>query len=138
MIKGAHSFQAGDVCRSEAKIVSVVNSSPGKIVKVKGHVYRDNKPVVEVVSAFLYRGVFIDYHNTFETNEEPDYIVTLGSDAELGVLQSKEWFDWNDESTSLAIGVPLIFRVQSPKSHSRIELPSMNFRLLVQSLCEIS
>lgn len=116
MVQGARPFQAGDVCRSEAKIVSVVNSAPGKVIKVKGHVYRDGKPVVEVVSAFLYRGVFTDYHNTFETTEEPDHIVTLATDADVGVLQSKEWFDWEDESRPLTPGLPLIFRVQSEVS----------------------
>ncbi|KAF5337958.1 hypothetical protein D9757_014845 [Collybiopsis confluens] len=30
MVNGAKPFQAGDVCRSEAKIVSVVNSQPGR------------------------------------------------------------------------------------------------------------
>ncbi|KAJ3808866.1 hypothetical protein F5876DRAFT_45130 [Lentinula aff. lateritia] len=93
MMKGARPFQAGDICKSEAKIVSVVNSRPGKVVKVKGHVYHDAKPVVEVVSAFLYHGVFTDYNNTFETTTEPDYIVTLATDANVSVLQSKEWFD---------------------------------------------
>ncbi|KAJ3916064.1 fatty acid synthase [Lentinula edodes] len=116
MMKGARPFQAGDICRSEAKIVSVVNSGPGKVVKVKGHVYRDAKPVVEVVSAFLYRGVFTDYENTFETTEEPDYIVTLATDADVSVLQSKEWFDWEDDTRPLSPGIPLIFRVQSEVS----------------------
>lgn len=79
MVKGARSFQAGDACMSEAKIVSVVNTAPGKVIKVESHVYRDGNPVVEVVSAFLYRGVFTDYQNTFELTEEPYYIVTLGT-----------------------------------------------------------
>lgn len=117
MVKGARSFQAGDVFKSEARIVSVVNTAPEKVVKVKGHVYRDGKPVVEVVSAFLYRRVFTDFHDTFETTEEPDYVVTLATNADVGVLQSKEWFDWQDESQSLVSGIPLIFRVTSEVSY---------------------
>ena len=73
-----------------AAIVSVTNSSEGKIVKVKGQRYRNNQPVIEVVSSFLYRGRFVDYENTFDTTEEPDYLVHLESDADVGVLQSKE------------------------------------------------
>ncbi|KAJ3738019.1 hypothetical protein EV360DRAFT_77216, partial [Lentinula raphanica] len=64
------------------QVVSVVNSGLGKLIKVKGHVCRDGKPVIEVVSAFLYCGVFTDYENTFETTVESDYIVTLSNDAE--------------------------------------------------------
>jgi hypothetical protein len=37
----------------------------------------------------LYRGRFVDYENTFDTTEEPDHF-------EIGVLQSKEWFEGDD------------------------------------------
>ncbi|CAK5268309.1 unnamed protein product [Mycena citricolor] len=113
MVDGAAPLKVGDVCKAEANIVSVTNTDPGKVVKVKGHVIRDGKPVIEVVSAFLYRGRFSDYENTFETTEEPDYIVTLANDAAVGVLRSKEWFEWIDESKPLLAGTSLIFRVKS-------------------------
>jgi fatty acid synthase subunit alpha, fungi type len=93
-----------------ARITSVTNTDAGKVVKVKGHIYRAGiLPVVEVVSAFLYRGRFTDYENTFEITEEPDYIVDLVDDAAVGVLQ----FEWDDESVPLQAGTALIFRVQS-------------------------
>ena len=108
----------GDVCRPEARIVSVTNSSKGKIVKVKGHCYRNNQPVIEVISSFLYHGRFVNYENTFDTTEdlEPDYLVHLESDADVGVLQSKEWFEWDDMSPSLLAGTSVIFRIQSQVS----------------------
>ncbi|KAJ7082264.1 hypothetical protein B0H15DRAFT_737284, partial [Mycena belliarum] len=115
-IDGAKPLQVGDVCKAEATIVSVTNTDAGKVVKVKGHVFRAAKPVIEVVSSFLYRGRFTDYENTFETTEEPDYIVALESDAAVGVLQSKEWFEWIDESKLLLAGTRLIFRVKSQVS----------------------
>ncbi|KAJ7041493.1 acyl transferase domain-containing protein [Mycena alexandri] len=116
MVSGAKPLQVGDVCKAEANIVSVTNTDAGKVVKVKGHVFRAGKPVIEVISAFLYRGRFTDYQNTFETTEEPDYVVTLESDAAVGVLQSKEWFEWIDESKPLLAGTSLIFRVKSQVS----------------------
>ena len=120
MVEGAKPLQVGDVCRPEARIVSVTNSSEGKIVKVKGHCYRNNQPVIEVISSFLYHGRFVDYENTFDTTEdsEPDYLVHLESDADVGVLQSKEWFDseWDDMSPSLLAGTSVIFRIQSQVS----------------------
>jgi fatty acid synthase subunit alpha, fungi type len=94
----------------------VTNSSEGKIVKVKGHCYRNDQPVIEVVSSFLYRGRFVDYENTFNTTEEPDYLVHLESDADVGVLQSKEWFEWDNDISSLLVGTSLIFRIQSQVS----------------------
>jgi fatty acid synthase subunit alpha len=113
MVEGAKPLQAGDNCRSEARIVSVINGDPGKVVKVKGHVYRDGKPVIEVVSSFLYRGRFSDYDNTFEITEEPDYLIELRTEADVGILQSKDWFRWGDATTPLQAGTLLHFRIRS-------------------------
>jgi fatty acid synthase subunit alpha len=64
-------------------IISITDANEGRIVKVKGH---------------LYRNCFANYQNTFETTGEPDYLVELSDDAAVGVLQSKEWFGWDDNS----------------------------------------
>ncbi|RDB25744.1 Fatty acid synthase subunit alpha [Hypsizygus marmoreus] len=116
MVDGAKPLQVGDICKAEARIVSVTNANEGKIVNVKGYVYRAGEKVIEVVSAFLYRGRFVDFENTFETTEEPDYSVLLETDAAVGVLQSKEWFEWDDVSKPLLAGTSLIFRIQSQVS----------------------
>ncbi|THV02954.1 hypothetical protein K435DRAFT_852388 [Dendrothele bispora CBS 962.96] len=115
LVRLSNSF-AGDACRSEGKVVSVVNGSAGKVVKVRGHVIRYNLNAVEVVSAFLYRGNFTDFENAFETTQEPDYAVDFPTDATVGVLLSKEWFDWDDESKPLTAGSSLIFRIESSVS----------------------
>jgi fatty acid synthase subunit beta len=93
MVEGTAPLQVGDLCQTEARIVSVTNTNEGKVVKVKGHIYHAGQPVVEVVSSFLYCGRFSDYQNTFENMEEPDYNVNLETDAAVGVLRSKEWFE---------------------------------------------
>lgn len=113
MVDGAKPLQVGDVCKAEAQIVSVTNANEGKIVKVKGYVYRKGERVIEVVSSFLYRGRFDDYENTFEITEEPDYLVPFDTDASIGVLESKEWHDWEDDSYTLTPGTSLIFRIRS-------------------------
>ena len=61
MVEGAGPLQVGDVCRAEARIASVTNTDAGKVVKVKGHVYRKDKPVIRVVSSFFYRGRFTNF-----------------------------------------------------------------------------
>jgi hypothetical protein len=124
----------GDICRSEARIVSVTNSSEGKVVKVKGHCYRNNQPVIEVFSSFLYRGRFVGYENTFDTTEEPNYLVHLESDADVGVLQSnlKGWFEWDDMSHRFWLALPL-FSAFDPRSPSRTRPPIATFLSLVIS-----
>ena len=112
-LPSARPLKAGDVCRAEARIVSVINSDSGKTVKVRGNVLRDGQPVIEVNSSFLYRGRFTDYPNTFEIVDEPEYIVSLADAAAVGVLQSKEWFDWENDAKPLLPGTHLVFHVQS-------------------------
>jgi len=113
MVDGAAPLAVGDKCSAEARVVSVVNSDSGKTVKVKGYVVRDGKPVVEVTSAFLYRGRFTDYQNTFEITDEADYEVTLDTDLKVGVLNAKDWFQWDDDSVPLEKGMTLTFSVKS-------------------------
>lgn len=116
LMEGATPLQAGDVCVAKARIASVINTDAGKAVKVRGFVMRGGKRVIEVTSSFLYRGRFTDYENTFEMVEEPDYLVNVANDAAVGVLQSKEWFDWHDEAKPLQSGTGLIFRLRSEVS----------------------
>ena len=112
LVNGAR-LKAGDVCQAEARIVSVINTDAGKAVKVKGFVTRDSQPIIEVVSSFLYRGRFDDFQNTFELVEEPDYLIEVPDEAAVGVLKSKEWFEWDDETKPLQVGTTLVFRVKS-------------------------
>ena len=112
LVPGSKPLEAGDTCIADAHIASVKNMDAGKVVQVKGHVFRDGQPIIEVVSSFLYRGRFDDYENTFETVDEPDYVVQLANDAAVGVVQSKEWLSWEDEMIPPRAGMTLGFRVQ--------------------------
>lgn len=113
LLPGAVPLKSGDVCKGEGRIQSVIITDAGKAVKVKGHIIRNGEKVVEVVSSFLYRGRFTDFENTFELIEEPDYVVDVPTEAAVGVIQSKEWFEWNDETKPLKAGTTLIFRIKS-------------------------
>lgn len=135
ILNGARPFKAGDVCKAEARIASVTNSDSGKTVKVKGHVLRDGQPVIEVNSSFLYRGRFTDYQNTFEVVDEPEYIIAVDDAPSVGVLQSKEWFEWDNDSKPLLPGTKLIFRVQSElayKDKSTFSSVSVTGRVFVR------
>ena len=113
MLDGASPLHVGDVVKTEAKIASVINTDAGKAVKVIGNILHEGKPVIEVTSSFLYRGRFTDYENTFEIVQEPDYVVEYPTDASIGVLLSKEWFELRDPSKPLVPGTSLIFRLKS-------------------------
>ena len=130
MVEGAGPLQVGDVCRAEARIASVTKTDAGKVVNIKGHVYREDKPVIGVVSSFLYRGRFTDYENTFQNIEEPGYLVRLPDDAAVDVLQSKKWFEfrlsWHIAYFPGCLGIWRHFR---PRSTQLLELsPSLKRR----------
>ena len=113
IVNGAIPLRAEDTCNAEARITSVINTNAGKVMKVKGYMYHAGVAVTQVVSSFLYRGRFTDYQNTFETTEKPSYMVYPERDADVGVIQSKDWFEWDDASKPLQVGTSLPFCIQS-------------------------
>jgi fatty acid synthase subunit beta len=40
-------------------------------------------------------------------------VVEIANDADVGIMQSKEWLSWEDQSTPLKADMTLVFRVQS-------------------------
>ena len=62
-------------------------------------------------------GQFTDFENTFETINEPDYLIELGNGTAVGVLESKEWFEWDNDLMPLQASTSLTFHVQV-QSHS--------------------
>jgi hypothetical protein len=59
---------------------------------------------------------FVDYDNTFGTTEEPACMVPVETDVQVGVVQSKKWFEWQNKSSPL-----LVSSTSSLGSSSRIE-----------------
>ena len=89
VLEGQKPLTVGDRCRAEAHITAVINNNGGKVVKVKGLVVRDGKPVLEVALLLLYCGKYFDYENTFELIDEPNYLVEIQNDTAVVILQSK-------------------------------------------------
>jgi fatty acid synthase subunit alpha, fungi type len=56
LVIGTRPFQSGNVCKTKARITSVGNTDAGKVVKVKGYVYRAGVAAIELVSSFHYLG----------------------------------------------------------------------------------
>ncbi|KAG0684342.1 beta subunit of fatty acid synthetase [Pichia californica] len=104
-------LKVGDKVSSDAEIVSVVNGPTGKTVEVVGTIYREGNAVMQVTSAFFYRGSYTDFENTFEKTEETPAQVTISSAKDAAVLQSKEWFHV-EEGVEL-LNKSLIFRLKS-------------------------
>jgi len=112
MIPGASPLKKGDVLDTTAEVNAVINQDSGKMVEVCGTITRDGKPVMQVTSQFLYRGVYTDYENTFQRKVEKPMQIHLTGQKDIAVLQSKEWFHISDPEVNL-IGQVLTFRLQT-------------------------
>ncbi|KAL2165067.1 hypothetical protein VTH06DRAFT_363 [Thermothelomyces fergusii] len=115
MMPGAEPLKKGDEVYTTAQVNAVVNQDSGKMVEVCGTISRDGKPVMEVTSQFLYRGVYTDYENTFQRTVEKPMQVHLSSTKDVAVLRSKSWFVLDDLATPEVelLGQTLTFRLQT-------------------------
>ncbi|KAJ1679555.1 fatty acid synthase alpha subunit Lsd1, partial [Spiromyces aspiralis] len=114
MVDGAEPLRSGDVVDTVVQITGITNLPSGKRVNVKGELLRDGKPVIEVKSAFLYRGDFRDYDLTFQTTEETPIQVTYATSKDIAVLKSKEWFIPHEHTQhELVPGSKLVFRLET-------------------------
>ncbi|KAJ3414301.1 3-oxoacyl-[acyl-carrier-protein] synthase [Chytridiales sp. JEL 0842] len=105
---------AGDVIETRASVNAVIISESGKTVEVKATLFKGtDKPVLEIISSFLYRGKFTDYENTLRNADELPVEVNLKSVKDVAVLQSKKWIQWNADAPELTPGSVLIFRLQT-------------------------
>ncbi|ODV82972.1 hypothetical protein CANARDRAFT_30438 [[Candida] arabinofermentans NRRL YB-2248] len=111
MFPGAEPLKAGDKVSSDAEIISVVNGETGKTVEVVGTIYRDGAAIMEVTSAFFYRGTYNDFDKTFQKTSETPAEVKLTTAKDVAVLKSKEWFHITDSVDLL--NKTLTFRCKS-------------------------
>lgn len=112
MLPGATPLKKDDVVSASAQINAIINQESGKMVEVCGTIFRSGKAIMEVTSQFLYRGVYSDFENTFQRKTEMPMQIQLTSTKDVAVLNSKEWFQLDDQDTDL-LGKTLIFRLHS-------------------------
>ncbi|KAJ3214628.1 3-oxoacyl-[acyl-carrier-protein] synthase [Dinochytrium kinnereticum] len=106
-------IQEDDTIDTDATVNAVLISESGKTVAVKATLSKNGKPMMEIISKFLYRGKFTDYINSFERRIETPVEVVLGSAKDVAVLQSKSWIRWNNDAPEITPGSILVFRLET-------------------------
>lgn len=112
MIPGAEPLKRGDVLDTTAQINAVINQDSGKMVEVCGTIKRDGTPIMQVITQFLYRGVYTDFENTFQRKDETPMQIHYGSSKDVAVLRSKEWFCMDEQEIDF-LNKTLTFRLQT-------------------------
>ncbi|RCH93518.1 beta subunit of fatty acid synthetase, partial [Rhizopus stolonifer] len=115
LLEGSELLKVGDVVDTFAHINAVINTDSGKMIEVKGVIVREEKPVLEVTSQFLYRGNFEDFEHTFERKTETPMEFKVKDTKDIAVLKSKEWMQWTEalETHEVTPGSSLIFRLNT-------------------------
>lgn len=125
MIPGAKLLKTGDKVSTKAEIKSVLNQSSGKLVEVVGTISRDNLPVMEVTSQFLYRGDYKDFENTFSKVAETPYELRIKTSKDLAILKSKEWFELDEDidllNQTLTFRCESVYKFKSVETYSSIQ-----------------
>ncbi|KAJ4305320.1 beta subunit of fatty acid synthetase [Kalmusia sp. IMI 367209] len=101
MLPGAEPLKKGDVLDTTAQINAVLNQESGKMVEVCGTITRNNQPIMEVTSQFLYRGAYDDFENTFQRKTETPMQLHLATSKDVAILRSKEWFNMDEPDVEL-------------------------------------
>ncbi|PVU94326.1 hypothetical protein BB561_002640 [Smittium simulii] len=114
IVEGANPLKSGDIVSASVEIEQLVNTDSGKILSLHGHLFCEDKPVMELRSSFLYRGKFEDYENTFKKINETPVELVLASKKDVAVLLSKDWFIPNNSKTyKIEPGCTLVFRLKT-------------------------
>ena len=112
MLTDAGNLVEGDVVDTTSHITAIINQDSGKMVEVSGVITKEGKPVIELVSQFLYRGAFDDYSDTFKVQKERTTQLRLDSDEDIAVILSREWFHLDAPDLDLK-GKNLVFYPKS-------------------------
>lgn len=112
MLPGAEPIKRGDVLDTTAQVNAVINQDSGKMVEICGTITRGGQPIMQVITQFLYRGVYNDFENTFQRKDETPMQIHLGSSKDVAVLCSKDWFCMDEPDIEL-LDKTLTFRLQT-------------------------
>ena len=112
MLPHVDNLVEGDLVQTTSHVTAIINQESGKMVEIVGTITKAGKPIIELVSQFLYRGNFDDYENTFESKTEEPTELYLDSEEDVAVLLSREWFQLDLPDIDLK-GKTLTFYPQS-------------------------
>ncbi|KAL6717773.1 beta subunit of fatty acid synthetase [Lecanora helva] len=111
-VKGASPLRLGDVVNATSTVKGVYIEESGKVVEVSAIIIRDGKPVMRVLSTFLFQGSYEDFENTYKIVREPTFMITVQSAKIESLLYDREWLILDPGPTDL-IGKHLKFTQES-------------------------
>ncbi|KAI9159385.1 fatty acid synthase alpha subunit Lsd1 [Blastocladiella emersonii ATCC 22665] len=105
---------ASDKIKTQAEVISMINTPTRKKITAKGTLARDGTVLVEVTSAFSVRGGFDNYLHTFDNVDEEPISLTVRRPQGLAVLGFKEYISSDAASrVHVAVGFTLVFRIKN-------------------------
>ncbi len=112
LLNNSSPLSSSDRITSTAEILCIRNEPAGRVVEVGATIERQDEPVLELVSEFLFRGHYTDFDVCFEKKSEKRMVVELDTAAKVAVLKSKDWISFSDPDVNL-LGMKLVFELES-------------------------
>ncbi|PIA12744.1 hypothetical protein COEREDRAFT_67958 [Coemansia reversa NRRL 1564] len=97
LVDNAPALFAGDKIYSSAAIIGLYNTSSGKVLKISSTVYCNNQPAAKILSTIHGRGHHIKHTKAFRNVHGERFSVMLPTDADVAVLESKQWFVYQED-----------------------------------------
>ncbi|KAJ2076549.1 fatty acid synthase alpha subunit Lsd1, partial [Coemansia sp. RSA 988] len=89
---------AGDKLYSTAAITGLYNTSSGKVLKISSTVYCNGRPAATIHSTIHGRGHYVAPVKAFRHEHGEKFSVVLPTDADVAVLESKQWFVYREDA----------------------------------------
>ncbi|KAJ2844721.1 fatty acid synthase alpha subunit Lsd1, partial [Coemansia brasiliensis] len=107
-------LRANDQMCSISFVDGLVNLNPGKKLTIRSDVFSGGRKVGTLDSAFLSRSHYINPSRGFKRDRQQHFKIVLPSDADVTVLEAKEWFIYHESSSGQLIpNVPFEFCLDS-------------------------
>lgn len=127
----ARPLKAGDLVETEAQISSIKWTLTGKIVEVDAISCVEGKPVLRVLSKFMYRGVFDKNDLYFDKGKSIVKKLVIDSTEDLAVFRSKNWINWSTDKSMERVQIGSILLLELDYLH----LEDVNNRTLKKIEC---
>ncbi|KAJ2805127.1 fatty acid synthase alpha subunit Lsd1 [Coemansia guatemalensis] len=98
MMDGAPALFTGDRVYASITVTGLYNTVSGKVLTLSSTTYCNDRPVARTHSTIHGRGYYVEHDKAFRHVNGEKFSVMLATDADVAVLESKQWFMYREDA----------------------------------------
>ncbi|KAJ2806143.1 fatty acid synthase alpha subunit Lsd1, partial [Coemansia guatemalensis] len=98
MVDGAPLLFAGDRVYASITATGLYNTVSGKVLTLLSTAHCNDRPVARIHSTIHGRGYYVEHDKAFRHVHGERFSVMLATDADVAVLESKQWFMYREDA----------------------------------------